>query len=136
MSDVTYWSCDEDDEHLVHETWGEAVGDYLDGADIDWDDEEATVTVYGFSRLKIPPYSELFLENLLESMDETFGGPDRRTTPSEELKAAADAFYCVLVKEYQVWRCDEVVRKEINILRWIRENQPNWIEDANTDRTS
>ena len=30
MSDVTYWSCDEDDEHLVHETWGEAVGDYLD----------------------------------------------------------------------------------------------------------
>jgi hypothetical protein len=71
------------------------------------------------------------LEDILDTLDEEFGNPYGDSfEPTAKMKDAEQAFLRVVEKEYVPWACEEVCRKEIDVLKWVKENRPNWLEEA------
>lgn len=128
---VAYWTCDEYEEALQYEDIDEAVEAWLDQADIDWDDEDATVTVYGFARMEVSWCPEFMLERALEDIDEDHADPNGKgTKPTPAMIAAAEAFARVLESEYESWACEQVTTREVPVLAWVREHAPHWLPAA------
>jgi hypothetical protein len=85
-----------------------------------------TIAGYALSQVKISPRG--VLDNLLEQLDEDYANPEGDATEATEaMKEAERVFLEVITKEYQPWSCDEVCRKEIGIVEWLKENRPDWL---------
>ena len=127
--DIIYWDCEES-EILTHTDIDEAVEYFLENIEIkDWPE---ITEVSGYAKLKISEsekarYAERILENLLEDLDEEYGGEDY-TEPSDKMKEAAKRFMDEFVNEYQVWRCWPEVTEKVNTMEWVKKNRPDWLE--------
>lgn len=132
---IVFWSCYGDAENLTDTDPDDAIRDYLDGflspgCDV-LEMLPETVELYGYARMKtdgIELDADSILERVLENLDDEYGDPDDRTTPTPAMKKAAKAFVAVIRDEYKVWSCEVVNRQVIQVEDWVRENEPEWLE--------
>ncbi len=135
-NEAELWDCSEDTELLIHYEQHGAIEAYLDEALYNLPIKEwpEKITVYGFARkkLKLDRLSARILERLLEDIDEDYGNPEEATTETEAMKKAAEEFVNKVAAEYQVWSCKRVTSEDINVMEWVKENEPQWLSEAQT----
>jgi hypothetical protein len=126
-----YYSCS-DAERLTNTDIDDAVEEYLDCLD----DLPSTVEVHRYVRNEITNADreacvEEALENIYEYLDENYGDPEEATERAASAKDLAKAFVDGIIKTYDVWTCEAVNPPiVVNVAKWIRENNPEWLEDA------
>ena len=127
MSDAVFWAEENDDGELLHGSIEDAIEDFLDAISIDEIPDQATFV--GYSRMVVDPYRcDRSLDDLLEYLDEEYGNPDKRTTPTPEMREAEREFVAKVLSQYAVWQCEPNGEKEtIECLRWISDNRPDWL---------
>jgi hypothetical protein len=128
--EVIFWSCENVDE-LRHTDADDAVEDYLESMDINWEDEEATVSVYGYARMRVSAHVRTGLEDILEAIDEEYGDPNTtrsiRDMITPGMEAAFEALVEAIEKDYQSWQCEVVEERHVLVLAWVREHKPHWL---------
>lgn len=89
------------------------------------------IVLCGFARMEITPTIVPHpLEDLLDQLDDEYGNPNGDPTePTEAMEKAEKRFLKAIYREYLPWACEEVVRKEIDVKKWIAENRPDLAED-------
>lgn len=127
-----------DDENLIYDDPDKYIESYLD-AIVDAEspdgipeDFEVTVCTYIRTRVSITEYVGDPLCHVLETLDETYGGPDDPTEPTQKMIDAENKFIEAVIAEYEPWACEEKkeLRKEVKALDWIKEHRPDWLKDA------
>lgn len=113
---VKFWTCCEDDELLNFTDPHDAVTDYLENAlrPDELSELPDEINVYGFAPMPITAhtcgYESWAVERLLEQIDEEYGN-QIDLTPTEPTKAmlkAAKVFVARVIREYEVWTCEQV----------------------------
>lgn len=137
--EADFWTCDEDAERLTYEDMDEAIEYFLDDllspkmtAQEVVDVLPKTIEVYGYVRDTIKPesYKGHVLEWFLETLDEEYGDPDGDLNdPTPGMQEAERVFIEAVLKEYVAWPCKKICTKTINTLKWVKENNPDWLED-------
>ena len=131
MTEPNFWTCVDGEEILRHETRDEAIEAYLDdcfNVPAKFSDLPETVTLHGFSPMKVSVGSCGALESMLESLDEEYANPDGDPTkPTEKMRTAEAAFIAVVESEYVPWMCEEVASEEVNVMEWVKEHRPDWL---------
>jgi hypothetical protein len=125
--------------------WGEEGQERLDDTEIDdcieyivdglfglGDDDplNTTIEVFAFERMNVgvDPVTQI-LEPLLESLDEEYCDPnDVYTMPTDEMKSAAAKLAEVVEREYEAWACAEIGTVEVDVMAWVKEHKPDWLE--------
>ena len=123
-----FWDC-RDSEILTHTDPDEAIYDYLS----DGGDTPDELVVKGYAPRELPDangISDWGLDHLLEDLDEDYGRPDDYTNANDAMKEAWITFVRVVLSEYEVWQCEVVTSYSVNVEQWIKDNQPEWIEDG------
>jgi hypothetical protein len=131
---IVFWD-NENAELLGFETLNEYVESFLDG--VDEKDTPETIIVCGYAREKLPSKNskdfkwdaESVLENLIERLDEDYGGEDY-TEMTNEMKEKAEKFVAEIYKLYPVWRCKIVKKEIVNTKEWIAKNRPDWLREG------
>jgi hypothetical protein len=118
-----------DNEELTSITMDDAIQEYLDSSDIDLHDPTITIMVNGFNKRDIREYDMKVLDDLLDKIDEEYGNPDKPYQPNKRLLDAEKEFVKVFLEEYDVWACDKVCEREINVHEWVKENEPQWLKE-------
>ena len=121
-------------EVLSHVDKDVAIEYILDGMD----EEEGELGICGYVRKELPKRESKgfeyevgnVIENLLERLDEDYGGEDG-TEITEEMREAGRIFISNMFKLYQPWQCEIVKKEVINIKEWITENRPDWLVKDN-----
>lgn len=113
------------DEELTHEDMNDAIADVLDAAD----ELPETLEIQGFARVKVTLLGNDILENILESLDDKYGGRGEDAEPTREMGAAAEIFTNAILEEYVPWRCEAVISKTIDVNKWVKEHAPHWLDD-------
>lgn len=130
---IELWDCSEDAETLHYYEQHDAIEAYLDQAlyKVPVSEWPETITVYGFARMEIKDsrLPEIALESVIERLDEEYGSPDEETTITPEMKTAAEEFVQKILAEYTVWSCERKTSVEINVMEWVKENAPSWLEE-------
>lgn len=135
------FTCEEGPERIDHSDRDDAIEDQLDSllapgmtaADVQKVLPE-TVTVYGYAHQEISErtkhsLAERVLEDLFEWIDDEYGDPDAGgTEPGEDERAAARSFVDAITKNYFVWTCDQVSDEEVDVMAWVKEHRPDWLE--------
>jgi hypothetical protein len=125
------WSCDEWAERIWATDKDEAISDYAYGMSREVQEGD-TVELVGYVHEDLPSDSMMtgyVLDNLMEWLDEDHGDPEDSTKITTALQHAADEFIKVLKQEYRVWRCAQVVKEEVDLYAWCKENQPEALEE-------
>jgi len=135
--EVIYWDlyCD---DRLNFEDRDEAIRDYLEYIELVIENIDGmpfvlpeTIEVFGYARRRISTNCWIPLEAVLEHLDEEYGDPDGGwTEPTEAMSKAEDAFIRVVCDEYEPWSCEEVWSEQVNVLEWIKEHEPEWLEEG------
>ncbi len=126
--EIAFWAVG-DPVNLQYTDPDEAVEMYLDGLDDEWPE---TVELVGYSRMKVTSgsFDEWILENLLEHLDENYGGEDAEwTEPTDAMEEAAKTFVEAVVSEYVPWACEPVEKRTVDVSEWVLENRPDWLEE-------
>ena len=113
---IDYWD-EAEAEVLMHETMDDAIEAIIDQYDENGDMVPEVITIHGYAREAVNWEHQHPLENLLEQLDDNFGGEDA-TDPTPAMIEAEKSFLAVMAQEYKVWRCDSVVTNEINVAVW------------------
>ncbi len=134
-----YEACDRDE--LSTDELGEAVHEFLEGNDPDlWPE---TLTVKVFARMRpaeeAPKYARELLDKLLGEIDGTYGDPEGNhdfLSASEEeecLKIMTTAVAAICDKG-SAWACEEVGAIEVDVLEYIKQEQPLWLEEEDVKK--
>lgn len=124
---IEFWDCCEEVEILTWTERDEAIEMHLD--DRPRDEWPETLTVYGFAR-ETPNWqrhAKRVLENLIEDLDEPYGNPEEATAITPAMEQASTEFVNRIKAEYRVWSCKKVTSEEINVMEWVKENNPEWL---------
>src|SRR5690554_6227942 len=103
-SKIAYWGR-VDDERLRHETMHDAVEDILDGLP---EPLPSHITVFGYARVIIDPFSLNVLDDLIEQLDVEYGDPERCnevTSTTAAMRRAEHEFVAAVLAEYEPWAC-------------------------------
>lgn len=120
--EIVCWDCNPDREQLSYSDIQEAV--------VAWADEiegplPATVTVYGWARMELPPAASIardLLEWIYERTDEELGNPDGGSSSDptpDALKAAALQFASTFRDEYEPWMCETVEQRVVRVADYV-----------------
>ena len=123
---IKYWDL-EDVERLTYIDKDEAIMNILDGTDKLPD----KIEICGYVRMvpNIELLSANILERLLEDVDDEYGDPDESYTKvTDAMKEAAKEFLTTVLDEYTVWACEIVKRETVDVMPWVKENCPEWLE--------
>lgn len=126
---IEFWDCSDSIEILMWDNFNLAVEMHLD--DRPRDEWPERLTVYGYAR-QTPKWEHLpqrVLDRFLEDLDEDYGNPEEATTQTEAMLVAAKEFVEKINAEYTVWSCKRVATEEINVMDWVKEHAPNWLEN-------
>lgn len=126
-TDIVFWSVGEE-ERLSHYTEDDAIEDFLSmfalpgGA---WADNTPTsLELVGYARMEMSLHPGSTVDRTLELLDDEYGDPDGGySRPTEAMLEAEKAYHAAIVKEYEPWMCEPVVRKTVDVAKWIEENQ-------------
>ncbi len=118
---VEMWG-EKDDERIIHETAGDAIGYVLD--DITEGEEPDTLMICGFARQVLPdtvPDPDVILEDILEFLDDNYGDPEEGSDPTDDMNSAAQKLSDIVRAQYFVWQCDAVLEVEVDVKAWMLE---------------
>ena len=122
-----YWTCVEA-EVLNHTEIEDALDEFLDD---DPENHQLTVEVTGFAPM-VPDVERIanhVLDDLLENiLDDEYGGPDGYTKSTDGMKEAAKAFVGAVLKEYNVYNCEEVCKKTVALSLYRLTGEVKFIE--------
>jgi hypothetical protein len=131
------WGVGEEIEVYEEKTRDEVIEEYLDQCLIPGASAEqvleslpGTLQVVGAVREEITLpllYESAVLEHLLGMLDDEYGNPEEATAPTEAMINAARNLVTVVLQDYEVWTCTEVVRETVDVPAWVRENRPDWL---------
>lgn len=125
---VVFWDCSNDAEVLYYSTKKEAIESHLD----DSDKLAGKITVYGYARMVIPEPTESdvmdLVEEFFEGRWEEYVGEDAPDI-TDRMQEAAQQFFTVMREEFVPWACEQVTSEEVDVLAWIKENRPDWLEE-------
>lgn len=127
MSNVIEFWGSENDERLSYDNMDEAIESILE----DSGETTGTLEICGFTRVDPPTvdwFASEILECALENLDCDLGDPEGGTDPTSEMIEASKTFATELLKEYKIWACEVIERKTIDINKWIKENNPEWLK--------
>ena len=130
QDEVVYWDCCDEAERLYHKDQEDAIRGLLE--DIHTDCWPETLTVYGYSRLKLDPArsTDSILEALLEWWDEEYlTNDDGNTEITDTMRTAAKAFVEAVAAEYPVQACRLTTSVTVDVRDWVREHAPSWLEE-------
>ncbi len=140
-----FYTCDDDAESLTDTEPEEAVRCHLDAMlEPRMTPEQVlaalpkTITLYGYARTVLPPTvpdPDDVLDNIMERIEEDeYGDPDgvswedRMDLPAVNgLKAKARELCEAIRLLYKPWSCEQVTKEEVDVEKWIRENEPEWL---------
>jgi hypothetical protein len=116
-------------EELSNEDPDEAIGDHLES--LKREEWPETLTLHGFVRIKVGEnWSSGPLTQVLDELDEEYGSPDRSNTkPTPAMEAAERTFLDAVIAEYKPWACEQIYEEEVSVLEWVKEHQPDWLEE-------
>lgn len=120
-NDLVVW-CAEDscDERLDCYELGEAIHQALQAVHPDIPE---TLTMIGWCRMKAELPADLALEWAFNYLDQELADPDGDAPePTPAMRAAAEAFCAVMVREYTPWACEEVCREVVDVKEWAKVN--------------
>ena len=129
MSDreIVYWDCEEQ-EHLTHDDMDDAIESILD--DMAPSPLPRKMKICGYARMEMKMATGA-LEDVLENLDMEYGDPDgERSDPTPKMQLAEEMFLEVVRSEYEVWTCEIVETREIDVAEWVAANQPGWLADG------
>lgn len=71
------------------------------------------------------------LDEVLESLDEEYGDIEGDPTePTDTMRRAAEVFCEVIIREYPVFRVEEVLQVHItDVPGWVKDHTPDWLND-------
>ncbi len=114
-------------EILGHQEQDEAIECILDGLN----ELPETLEICGYARREVtesPEYlADSALEDMIERLDEEYGGEDE-TDKTDEMKVAAKEFATKILSLYEPWQCDIIKRETIDVDKWVKEHRPDWNE--------
>lgn len=134
--EIEYWDCSDDNERLSHTCMHDAIEYHLDcilpPATTEWPE---AVEVYGYARMPISDgdkvsWRDRLLEQLYEMVDEEYGDwekPHDGKIPSDVI-LAADNLVNTMLSNYTVFNCEKVCTETINVMDWVKEHNPEWLE--------
>ena len=124
--EIEFWD-DEGTEILNYTDKDEAIEYILDGLD----ELPAKYEICGYARRIMTESAESLgdsvLDDLLERLDDEYGGEDE-TERTDEMKKAATIFANKMLSLYSVWQCEIVKRETIDVKEWVKENRPDWLD--------
>ena len=127
--EIEFWD-DEGTEILNYTDKDEAIEYILDGIG----ELPDKLEICGYTRRIMTESAESLgdsvLDDLLERLDDEYGGEDE-TERTDEMKKAATIFANKMLSLYSVWQCEIVKREIIDVNEWVKENCPNWLEQLN-----
>ena len=119
----------EDCERLYDDPF-DALMEHLDGSDMG-DLQRRTVEVREYRRVTAKLDPEMVLEFALEHLDERYSMASDTyiSKPTDAMREAAKVFCAAILSEYVPYDCMPTGKREmINVLEWVRENAPEWLE--------
>ena len=124
-----FWDC-EDSEILTHTDTDEAIEDCLSSGGETPDE----IVVKGYAPMELPSaekLSEVIVEHLIEQVCADFDNPEGGSGDNitDTMIAAAKEFAEVFRDEYEVWACEVVCSKVINVREWMKANRPDYLEE-------
>ena len=127
MKKIDYWDL-ADSEHLYYTSVNEAVEEILKKIQKEEREIPKVLTLTGFAKMKpdVKGEAAYLLDDFLQSLDCNFNDfDDVATEPTERMKKAAEKFVREVLKDYEVFNCEPVCTKEVNIKLWIKRH-PDW----------
>ena len=127
---IAYWDS-EGEERLTYTDKDEAIMGILDGLD----KLPEKIEICGYARMipNVELLAHLALERLLENLDEEYGDPEGGyVSGTDKMKEAAKVFLTAVLDEYVIWACILVKRETVDVPAWVKENCPEWLEQAKT----
>ena len=118
--EAEFWSAMEDDDSLCETDIDQVVQDVLDyngRSEI-----SSEIEVYGFAKKELHLRDGDTLAPLIEMIDDVYGNPNEETFITQKMKDAERVFHEVIESEYEVWACDLVEKRTINIDQWCKDN--------------
>lgn len=130
---VVFWDCSDHAEVLHHSTKKEAIEDHLDSIFADEPaDRKEKITVYGYAHMVVPAPTQgdavELVEEWFEGHWEEYVGEDGPNIPNGTYEAAL-IFLAVLHRYFVPWACEQVTSEEVDVLAWIEDNRPDWLEE-------
>lgn len=126
--DPDFWG-PEGTEVFSHQYIDDAILQELEDA---WPDLPETLVMSGVVRRKAGMCASTLLDGVLEMLDEEYGNPDAfseaYTKPTEMMVKAAEVFVHVVMSEYDVWSCEEVTTRSIDVVQWCKHNAAEMLE--------
>ena len=125
---IVFWDCG-DPEILNFDEMDVAIEDHLSVTRAG-EPLPATIEVCGYARMKatVSTLDHRALEDLLDTLDEEYGGDDP-TEPTGRMRAAAKRFVKAVLSEYVVWNCEVIERRTVNVAEWVHANAPHWLTE-------
>ena len=128
---VEFWD-DEGTEILNFTDKDEAIEYILDGIG----ELPAKLEICGYTRREMTESAESLgdsvLDDLLERLDDEYGGEDE-TERTDEMKKSATIFANKMLSLYSVWQCEIVKKEIIDVNEWVKENRPDWLVNKNNE---
>lgn len=121
--EVVFWTCNEYQEYLTHESIDEAIEESLDEYEEIVDFPE-TITVYGFARAIINKelFKKVVIESAFEFLSENYDGEDGHEI-NEEIEKSCEYFVQTYLNNYTPWQCRLVKEEIVNVKEWIKKEQ-------------
>lgn len=111
------------DEQLYHTTEREYIESILDN---EYENQPKEITVCAFKRMvpSVDEYTHIFIDDLLERLDEEYGSPEGDIDkPTKGMIEAECIFIKAVIAEYHPWACEEVSRRVVSIAKWKKERE-------------
>ena len=129
IPDDALWG-QEGDELLSHSDIHDAIEDVLDSRHPDPIEGYVEVVCYEHRPASASSIDTVsLLEDVLERLDEEYGGPDEPSESTKEMEVAAKEFAEKIIAEYTVWQCEPILTVIVDALEWAKENAPDWLEE-------
>lgn len=117
-----FWDC-QHSEVLTLTDMDEAIDSCLAVTD----EDPETIEVVGYDPKELPDIqsiSEQVLDDILTHFDEDdYGKPEEASGATQPMKDASLLFAATFRKEYNVWTCEKVCTKTINVDEWKTQNE-------------
>ena len=94
--------------------------------------KKITVKEFELKEVEVKHYADGVINGLLESLDDDYGNPEADyTEPTDEMREIALNFVNEILKQYDVWACEENGKKhQVDVVEWVNENCPHWITEG------
>jgi len=120
---IDFW--DIEDENMEVLSGYTDLDEAIEGIIEDWGDEpRKTLELCGYVRRVLDEtwWAEGILEDIIERLDDEYGGEDS-TEITEEMKKAAKSFVRKMTSLYTPRQHEIVERKTIDVAAWVKENR-------------